>query len=53
MMSVLAFVLYRFEAWLTLLIYIIFVSFLGIYVENLSIIRLNKSKKNSTNGSLL
>jgi len=53
LMSVLAFVLYRFEAWLTLLIYIIFVSFLGIYVENLSIIRLNKSKKNSTNGSLL
>lgn len=53
LMSVLSFVLYRFEHWVMLLIYIIFASFLGIYVENLSIIRLNKSKKNSTNGSLL
>ncbi len=50
LMSTLAFVLYKFDAWIMLLIYIIFISFLGVYVENLSIIRLNNSKKNLSNG---
>jgi len=52
LMSILSFVLCRFDAWIMLFVYIIFVSFLGIYVKNLSILRLNKSKKISSNGSL-
>jgi UDP-GlcNAc:undecaprenyl-phosphate GlcNAc-1-phosphate transferase len=52
LMSALAFVLYRFDGWIMLLIYLIFIAFLGVYVENLSIIRSNKSKKTPANGSL-
>jgi len=43
LMSVLAFVLYRFEGWVMLLVYFIFSAFLGIYVENLGIIKSNRN----------
>lgn len=52
LMSALAFVLYRFDEWIILVVYLIFITFIGVYVENLSIIRLNKSKKTPSNGSL-
>lgn len=45
LMSVLSFVLYRFEAWAMLLVYCIFAAFLGLFVENLTIIKTNKSRK--------
>lgn len=45
LMSMLAFVLSRFEAWAMLLIYCIFAAFLGLFVENLTIIKANKNRK--------
>ncbi|MEN8263535.1 MAG: MraY family glycosyltransferase [Nitrospirota bacterium] len=45
LMSVLAFVLYRVEAWVLLVVYCIFAAFLGLFVENLNIIKVNKSRK--------
>jgi len=45
LMSVLAFVLYRIDGWVMLLVYCIFAAFLGIYVENLSIIKSNRNGK--------
>ncbi len=47
LMSILAFVLYRVEAWVMLLVYCIFAAFLGLFVENLNIIKINKNRKQS------
>ncbi|RJQ43482.1 MAG: undecaprenyl/decaprenyl-phosphate alpha-N-acetylglucosaminyl 1-phosphate transferase [Nitrospiraceae bacterium] len=45
LMSILAFALYRLDGWVMSLVYGIFVALLGIYVENLGIIKLNRTKK--------
>jgi UDP-GlcNAc:undecaprenyl-phosphate GlcNAc-1-phosphate transferase len=45
LMSALAFVLYRVEGWVMLLVYCVFAAFLGVFVENLSIIKSNRMKK--------
>jgi UDP-GlcNAc:undecaprenyl-phosphate GlcNAc-1-phosphate transferase len=52
LMSALAFVLYRFDGCIMLVVYLIFIASVGVYVENLSIIRSNKSRKTPSNGSL-
>jgi len=52
LMSALAFVLYRFDGWVMLVIYFLFIAFIGVYVENLSIIRSNKSRKTPSNDGL-
>ena len=52
LMSALAFVLYRVDGWIMMVVYFVFIALIGVYVENLSIIRLNKSKKTPANGSL-
>lgn len=52
LMSALAFIMYRFDGWAMLLVYILFIAFIGVYVENLSIIRSNKSRKMPSNDSL-
>jgi UDP-GlcNAc:undecaprenyl-phosphate GlcNAc-1-phosphate transferase len=52
LMSVLAFVLYRIDGCIMLVVYFVFIASIGVYVENLSIIRSNKSKKTPSNGTL-
>ncbi len=45
LMSTLAFVIHQLETWVMLLLYSIFAAFLGMYVENLNIIKSNKNRK--------
>lgn len=44
-MSVLAFALYGLDGWIMMLVYGAFITLLGVYVENLGIIKLNRTKK--------
>jgi UDP-GlcNAc:undecaprenyl-phosphate GlcNAc-1-phosphate transferase len=45
LMSILAFVIHQLEAWAMLLVYSIFAAFIGMFVENLQIIKSNKNRK--------